>query len=159
MPSINFQKEAQWAAGTFVICTVVAAVLGKFAGLADYFAPLVATAGVLANAGQHTRQVALSTAVAYLVCVITGALGYLLLPATSAAMVATASCAYITCQLLRRQHPPALAVLALVFLRKPDLLQSAMLILAGSAMAAVALAWHQFGTRPVTKGFSFRRRT
>ena len=27
MPSINLQKEAQWAAGTFVICTMVAAVI------------------------------------------------------------------------------------------------------------------------------------
>ena len=159
MPSINLQKEARWAAGTFVICTALAAVLGKFAGVSDYVAPMLATAGVLANAGQHTRQAALSTVVVYLVCVITGVLGYLLLPATSAAMVVAASCAYITCQLLRRQHPPALAVLALVFLRKPDLLQSATLILAGSAMAALALACNQFGARVLPKSSCFRRQT
>ena len=155
MSFLTWQHEARWPASTFVICTAVAAILGQFAGVADYFAPMVATAGVLANARQHTLQVALSTVVVYLVCVIMGTMGYLLLPANSTAMVAAASCAYIICQLLRHQHPPALAVLVLVCLRKPDLLQSAMLILTGSAMAGVASAWSQFGAWVVTKDFPF----
>ena len=159
IPSIKLQQDALWAAATFVICTALAAVLGKFAGVADYFAPMVATAGVLANAGSQMRQVALNTVVVYLVCVIAGALGYLLLPASSSAMLAAASCAYLTCQLLQRQHPPALAVLVLVFLRQPDLQQSAMLILTACAMAAVAWSCQQIRMRLITKGFSFRQQT
>lgn len=119
--------------------TAAAICCGLGAGLA-YLAPFLASAALLANAGAAIRKAALATMVVYGICIATGGVGQFLPTDGAAALLLCCCFGFLLCLLAKQQHPPALALLALVFLRRPDVWQSLWLLGTASAVVLVAMA-------------------
>ncbi|WP_035055926.1 hypothetical protein [Andreprevotia chitinilytica] len=127
----------------FALSATAAAIACRFGGGSAYLAPFLATAAVLAGAGKEIQQAVVSTLVVYAISIVIGTLGHVLLPASPSAVVLACAAGFLLCVLSKRQHPPALALLALVFTRQPDVLASIGLLGTALAAALAAVAGHR----------------
>lgn len=116
-----------------------------------YLAPFMATAAVLANTDANIRSAAVTIVAAYLICILLGAVTSLIGPVTVTVAALVCLVGFLLCMLLKRQHPPALAMLAVVFLHSPG--SGGVMWLVGTAVAVplLAVAVHLASTSVLSK--------
>lgn len=103
----------------FGMGALLSAALCYGSGTALYLAPFMASAAVLANAGPAVGKAAVAAVAAYLISIAIGSAAALLPDAAPALVPLLCVAGFLCCALSRQQHPPALALLAVIFLRPP----------------------------------------
>lgn len=135
-------KEMQRAT-VFATSAATVACLCQLNGGLNYLAPYLASSAVLANAGPQLRHTLVATIVVYAMSILLGALGPHVLPASPFSIVLLCLVAHSLCMASSHHHPPALALLAVVFLRQPDWQGVMWLQLTALGMAVVATTAHR----------------
>lgn len=130
----------------FVTSAAVAALMCSAGSGLGYLPPFMATAAVLANAGANIRKTVLAMLVVYLISIAVGSAGHALLPAAASSSILFCAIGFLLCVISRQQHPPALALLALVFTRQPGIVDSLWLLGTALAVAGGAMAAHRIGS-------------
>lgn len=123
---------------TFILVALTAALLCTVTGNSSFLAPLLASAAVLAGAGDSNNSALTAMLVANAICLITGSLAILFLAPTTLMVVLVCALAYLLCLLLKQTHPPALALLAVLLMQTPDLVHSMYLLVSVLMMALIA---------------------
>jgi len=138
MALTGLDRAGMQRAFVFAVSAAVAATLCYLGDGLTYLAPFMATAAVLANAGAILRKACVATVVVYLISLLVGTVGSMWLPATPSTVVLCCTVGFLLCVSTAQQHPPALALLAVVFIRQPALFN--LLWLGGTALAIATMA-------------------
>ncbi len=108
----------------------------------SYLAPLMASAAVLANAGTTVKPVLRATLFAYMAYLLLAALASLWLPAVPMQMLLLCATGFLLGMILFGQHPPALALLAVLSMHPADIHTMAWLMLSVMSMLLGAMSVH-----------------
>lgn len=141
----KLSMKGTFPALVFVASAAVAALMCGIGSGLGYLPPFMATAAVLANAGANIRKTIVATLVVYLISIAVGSAAHALLPATASSTVLFCAVGYLLCVISKQQHPPALALLAVVFVRQPDIVDSLWLLGTALAVAVAAAVAHRVG--------------
>ena len=123
----------------FVTTAMLAAIFCSQAPSIFYFAPLIASAAVLANAPEHVTRVSLTMIFSYLIAIVAGTILSAYLPPSMSVIVLSSTLFYVVALRFFPPHPPALALLAVLVLQKSTWIASMMVLVVVIAMGLLAI--------------------
>ncbi len=113
----------------FTLYASAAAATCQWSGTLPYLAPFIASAALLANAGEQLKKSLVATAVVYGISILIAGLAIYLLAINLFNAVLWCALCYIICLCLSQQHPPAMALLLVLIMRPPTVADSLGLLL------------------------------
>lgn len=106
-----------WRALFFILYAGAAAIACQVSGSMIYLAPFIATAALLANAGNQVSKALTSTLLVYGVTLLIAIIASKLMIVSAVAAVILCALAYLLCLSVSHQHPPAMALLYVLLMR------------------------------------------